>query len=189
MDKKAQLDINLFKREILLPPRLLLLENILTKLGWVILLSLLIGGVLTISLFLVAKIQDRTLQKNVSQVSAQLKDQVNKEVIYSLFKEKLGIVKKVRKSQNDWGLVLTQVKSLGLPPQLNTLRVEEGTRLVAGFRFSSFADILELTKKIEVLINEQKIQLVDLTALEVGQDGIVQISISFLPKFTSPEKP
>lgn len=177
----ASQDINLLKTKTSLSPQVVAVQGQLKMGSYVAIAIVIVIGVLVGVSYSLLNFQLGRIENQKKTLIAQLNTLSRKEGLYVSLKQRLPIVEKALGGQRLWGSVLQTLNSVAVPPELTSVAIDDKNVMVLTLQTNSIETTASMVNAVITLARDRKIRSPQLVALQLLEDGAVQLSISFLP--------
>lgn len=149
--------------------------------SFVVISLVIIAGILVGVSYSFLNLQLTRTENEKKTLISQLNQLSRKEGLYVSLKQRIPIVEKALASQRAWGSVLKTISEVALPPILTSVAIDDKNVMILTLQADSVETTASMVNAVIRLAGEKKIRSPQLVALQLLQDGEVQLSISFLP--------
>lgn len=155
----------------------------LKVIGFVAIGLVAIIGTLTITGFFTFLFQKNQLEQEEKSLLAKISQQSKKEGLLVSLKQRLPVVEKIIAAQAPWERVIDVISSIAQPPVLTTIEAADKSVIKLTLKASSLEEASAIVIKLIDLTNQNKIKSPQLLGLNLLKDGLIQMSVSFVPVF------
>lgn len=176
-------DINLIKTKTVGPFPLLALEERLRRVSWVVLLCLLVVGLIIGGSYVWVRQRYRSLEEEKVNLVRQINAGAIKEGILFSIKDRVELLTKVLAVVRPWGKLFPMLERIAPLPALSTVGVDEQGRVSLFLELASIDEAVSAVRSATQLVEEKLLRSPQLTSLSLGENGTVQVGLSFIPTF------
>lgn len=175
--------INLIRTKTSSSPQMEAIEASLKKSSYIGLALFLGVSVILALLYGLFYFENGNLQKQKTQLIADINSQKSKEGLLLAIKDRTKTVEKAMATQKPWTETLDLVSTFATPPLLSTISVDEQNKVTLSVKADSLDDLLTMVNTIITHTKEDKIRNPQLLSFQVGKTGQVELTISFFALF------
>lgn len=181
----AQNSINLIRTKTSGSPGLDSIEQSLRRSGYIGLFAFLCVGVVIASLYFFFYQQNSGLIQTKTTLTTQVDAEKQKEGMYLAIQDRTKVISSVLAGQRPWVKVLDRISTFVSPPELISISVDDQNKIVLSITSSSLNSVLSIVNAIAAEAKANHFVSPQLLSLQIGNKGLVQVSISFFALFAN----
>lgn len=175
--------INLISTKTGLSPQLSLIETSLRRTSGIAIVAFLLIGLSVGGLFMYYSSQLATLESTRTTLRNEIAAAKHIEGLLTSIKDRTRIVEKTMDSQRPWAKTLNLLGEIAVPPALAGVSVDENSKIETTIQANSIDDLVSPVRMFISMAREGRIRNPVLQSVQVGKNGFVTISVSFIMVF------
>ncbi len=173
-------DINLIAAKTDVTPSLLVLSAHLQKIGLAAtVLSLLLGLFFGVGLTIL-RVRIKSLNGEKINLLTRIQNNSRKEGLITIIKKQSSVAQKVMATVKPWGDVIAQIASIMPLHIFTSVSVNDKGELSLIISAPTIGDALDVVERINALVKDKSIKNPMLQSLEMGVDGNVRMSLTYI---------
>lgn len=180
---RAQTSINLIRTKTSGSPELGSIEQSLRRSGYIGLFAFLCMGVVVGVVYYFFYQENTTLTQTKTTLEMQVDAQKQKEGMYLAIQDRTGVIGSVLSGQRPWVKVLDRINTFVSPPELTSIAVDDQNKIILSITTSSLDSVMSVVNAVIAEAKANHFVNPQLLSLQIGNKGVVQVSIAFFALF------